>query len=306
MTIYDKLVADFTQNTEKYVFKGIAEFVQMPPIIVTGDTWDQGRGLRGSDLFGETAVVNIFNVDKINKDAGRIKKLHEYIGQSYFDYLAELPDLVLLMDEAHRYRAKAGMKAVAELNPVLGLELTATPRSVGAKSVPFKNVVFDYGLGQAMADGFVKEPAVATRKDFRPESVTPEQLERIKLEDGIHCHENTKAELDIYSRQSGRPLVLTTLRPAAIPWVPLRKAVVTVTRCPGLLKLNFDLGCHFVLRTTVIVQLVQDYPDQAAAARLSGRSVWARSNRSRSGARMRGGKGRASMGSPHDLFKIVR
>jgi type III restriction enzyme len=114
---------------------------------------------------------------------------------------------VLLMDEAHRYRAKAGMKAVAELKPVLGLELTATPRSVGTKSVPFKNVVFDYGLGQAMADGFVKEPAVATRKDFRPESVTPEQLERIKLEDGIHCHENTKAELDIYSRQSGRPLV---------------------------------------------------------------------------------------------------
>ena len=206
-TIYDKLVADFTQNAEKYVFKGIAEFVQMPPIIVTGDTWDQGRGVRGGDLLGETAIVNIFNVDKINKDAGRIKKLHEYIGQSYFDYLAELPDLVLLMDEAHRYRAKAGMKAVSELKPVLGLELTATPRSVGSRSEPFKNVVFDYGLGQAMADGFVKEPAVATRKDFRPSSVTPGQLERIKLEDGIHCHENTKAELDIYSRQSGRPLV---------------------------------------------------------------------------------------------------
>jgi type III restriction enzyme len=206
-TIYDKLVADFTQNTEKYVFKGIAEFVQMPPIIVTGDTWDQGRGVRGGDLLGETAVVNIFNVDKINKDAGRIKKLHEYIGQSYFDYLAELPDLVLLMDEAHRYRAKAGMKAVAELKPVLGLELTATPRSTGTRSVPFKNVVFDYSLGQAMADGFIKEPAVATRKDFRPDSVTLEQLERIKLEDGIHCHENVKAELDIYSRQSGRPLV---------------------------------------------------------------------------------------------------
>jgi type III restriction enzyme len=78
---------------------------------------------------------------------------------------------------------------------------------VGSKSVSFKNVVFDYSLGQAMSDGFVKEPAVATRKDFRPDSVTPEQLERIKLEDGIHCHENVKAELDIYSRQSGRPLV---------------------------------------------------------------------------------------------------
>ena len=40
-----------------------------------------------------------------------------------------------------------------------------------------------------------------------PNSVTPEQLERIKLEDGIHCHENTKAELDIYARSTGRPKV---------------------------------------------------------------------------------------------------
>ena len=84
-TIYDKLIADFTPNTEKYVFKGIAEFAQMPPLLITGDTWDQGRGLRGGDLLGDTAIVNIFNVDKINKDQGRIKKLHEYIGQSYFD-----------------------------------------------------------------------------------------------------------------------------------------------------------------------------------------------------------------------------
>ncbi|WP_294537566.1 DEAD/DEAH box helicase family protein [uncultured Rhodoblastus sp.] len=203
-TIYEKLVADFTAGTEKYVFKGIAEFAQNAPYLVTGENWSQGR-----DLFGEASSVriNVFNVDKINKEQGRIKRLHEYIGESYFDYLAGLPDLVLLMDEAHRYRAKAGMKAVAELKPVMGLELTATPKTVGAKSTAFRNVVFDYGLGNAMADGFVKEPAVATRKDFRPDSVTTEQLERIKLEDGVHCHENVKAELDIYARSTGRPKV---------------------------------------------------------------------------------------------------
>ena len=206
-TIYEKLIADFTPNTDKYVFRGIAEFASMPPLLVTGETWDQGRGVRGGDLLGETAIVNIFNVDKINKDKGRIKRLHEYIGQSYFDYLAELPDLVLLMDEAHRYRAKAGMRAVAELQPVLGLELTATPRAVGARSERFRNVVYQYGLGEAMRDGFVKEPAVATRKDFRADDVTAEQLERIKLEDGVHCHENVKAELDIYARTAGRPAV---------------------------------------------------------------------------------------------------
>ena len=191
------------------MFKGIAEFAAIPPVLVTGETWDQGRGIRGAggDLFGGAAIINIFNVDKINRDVGRIRKLHEYIGESYFEYLAGLPDLVLLMDEAHRYRAKAGMRAVAELRPILGLELTATPKSVGAGSQEFRNVIFRYGLAEAMEDGFIKEPAVATRKDFDPTSVTAAELERIKLEDGIHAHENVKVELDLYARQSGRPLV---------------------------------------------------------------------------------------------------
>lgn len=206
-TIYDKLIQDFTPGTSKYVFKGIAEFALNPPILVTGENWDNGRGVQGSDLFGNTPIINIFNVDKINKDKGRIKKLQEYIGESYFDYLAGLPDLVLLMDEAHRYRAKAGMKAVAELKPILGLELTATPKTVGARSDDFKNVIFDYGLGNAMADGFVKEPAVATRANFDPNSVTPAQLEQIKLEDGIHYHEHVKVELDIYARDTGQKKV---------------------------------------------------------------------------------------------------
>lgn len=202
-TIYNKLVEDFSQGAPKYVFKGISELAQNPPVIVTGDTWENGKGVQGSDFF-DTPVINIFNVDKINKDKGRIKKMQEYIGESYFDYLAGLPDLVLLMDEAHRYRAKAGMKAVAELQPILGLELTATPKTVGANSEPFKNVIIDYGLGNAMADGFVKEPAVATRANFNKDSVTPDQLEQIKLEDGVHYHEHLKVELDIYARESGQ------------------------------------------------------------------------------------------------------
>jgi len=36
LTIYNKLIADFTPNTPKYVFKGIAEFATYPPEIVTG------------------------------------------------------------------------------------------------------------------------------------------------------------------------------------------------------------------------------------------------------------------------------
>ncbi len=207
LTIYEKLLEDFRPGSPKYVFKGISEFVTRPPLIVTGDNYEDGRGVRGGDLLGDDAIhINIFNISKINSEvrgghAPRIKRLHEYIGQSYFEYLAGLNDLVLLMDEAHRYRGSAGARAIAELKPILGLELTATPMSVGASPKPFKNVIFRYTLAQAMADGFVKEPAVATRKDFDLQAKTMErdELEKIMLEDGVHYHEHVRAKLETYA-----------------------------------------------------------------------------------------------------------
>ena len=186
-TIYNKLVDDFSkQSSPKYVFRGISQFAQTPPVIVTGDTWQEGRGIRGADLFGNEAIINIFNVDKINRESGKIRSFRETLGDSYFDYLSKLPDLVMLMDEAHRYRAKAAAQAVFELDPKLGLELTATPKTVGASPKDFKNVIYHYGLGNAMADGYVKEPAVATRADFNAKDYDADSLEKIMLEDGAH------------------------------------------------------------------------------------------------------------------------
>ena len=108
--------------------------------------------------------------------APRIKRLSEYIGESYFDYLAGLDDLVLLMDESHRYRASAGVRAINELKPILGLELTATPFiEIGARArCRSRTSIYDYPLAQAMEDGFVKEPAVVTRKNFDPPGMPPE------------------------------------------------------------------------------------------------------------------------------------
>jgi type III restriction enzyme len=216
-TIYEKLINDFSPESPKYVFKGIAEFAANPPLIVTGDNYESGIGVRyesgrSTTLFDSDVHINIFNVDKINKEEGprgtpRMKRLQETIGESYYEYLSKLNDLVSLMDEAHRYRASAGANAIDGLKPILGLELTATPKTVGARSVPFKNVIYNYTLGQAMADGFVKEPAVATRKDFDPKSVKPAELERIKLEDAVHYHDHVAVELDRYHRTTGAPKV---------------------------------------------------------------------------------------------------
>jgi len=218
LTIYNKLIADFTPNTPKYVFKGIAEFATDVPEIITGDTYEK-RSLF-EDLY--RVRINIFNIAKISSEVRggntpRIKRLSEYIGQSYFDYLASLPDLVLLMDESHRYRASAGIRAINELKPIMGLELTATPFVEAPKGAsPFKNVIYDYPLARAMADGFVKEPAVVTQKNFDPKQFTPAQLEELKLQDGIRIHEATKVELETYARQNEcrlvKPFVLVIAR----------------------------------------------------------------------------------------------
>jgi type III restriction enzyme len=211
LTIYNKLIVDFTPNTPKYVFQGIADFATEPPAIITGDDYEAKAGTLFDQLL--RCKINIFNISKINTEvrggkSPRIKRLSEYIGQSYFEYLASLPNLVLIMDESHRYRATAGVRAINELKPVLGLELTATPFTEGPKGpVLFKNVILDYPLGKAMEDGFVKEPAVVTRKNFNPAGMTPEAIERMKLEDGIRLHEGIKVELETYARETNNRLV---------------------------------------------------------------------------------------------------
>lgn len=228
LTIYQKLKNDFTLGNPKYVFAGIPELAQMPPVVITGEDYEDGRGVRldfavpetlTGDMFGADSAphINIFNISKINardnkkgaakSGVARVRRYQEYLGESYFDYLANLPDLVVLMDEAHRYYASAGAQAINDLKPVLGIELTATPKTVGVSPRQFANIVYHYPLSRALQDGYVKIPAVATRKDFRAELYSAERLEEIKLEDGIHHHEFVKVELENYARSFEQPVV---------------------------------------------------------------------------------------------------
>jgi type III restriction enzyme len=214
LTIYEKLMEDFGDPAySKYVFSGIGEFVHNKPVIITGENYAQMGG-----LFRDSEVrINIFNVAKFNSDnkgtkkdgvslAPRIKRLSEYLGQSYWQYLTELKNLVILMDEAHRYHADQSKKAINELKPVLGIELTATP--VDEKGKVFKNIVYEYSLARALEDGkYVKNPAIATRKNFRAQGLSADEIEKIKLEDAISIHQDTKAELVLYARNTGAKLV---------------------------------------------------------------------------------------------------
>ncbi len=149
LTIYNKLITDFTPKNPKYVLNGIAEFATTPPILITGDNYERHLSI---DLPFSPVKINIFNISKINTEvrggrSPRIRNFREEIGESYFDYLAGLDDLVLIMDESHHYRASAGARAINELRPLLGLELTATPFvEMARRSKYFNNVISQIGL----------------------------------------------------------------------------------------------------------------------------------------------------------------
>ena len=214
LTIYDKLIKDFGDPAyEKYVFNGISEFVHNRPVIITGDNYAQ----QGA-LYSDTEIrINIFNISKFNSDnkgtksggvtlAPKMKRLSEYLGESYWQYLSSLDDLVVLMDEAHRYHADASKKAIDELNPVMGIELTATP--LDEKGNPFRNIVYEYTLAKALADGlYVKNPTIAKRKNFDPKGKSDEEVELIKLEDAISIHQQTKTDLELYALNNNEKLV---------------------------------------------------------------------------------------------------
>lgn len=214
LTIYEKLIKDFGDPAySKYVFNGISEFVHNRPVIITGDNYAQQGG-----LFSESEIrINIFNISKFNSEnkgsktkgvalAPKMKRLSEYLGESYWQHLSSLDDLVVLMDEAHRYHADASKKALDELNPVLGIELTATP--MDEKGKPFKNIVYEYTLAKALADGlYVKNPTIAKRKNFDPKGKSPEEVEQVKLEDAISIHQQTKTDLELFALNNNEKLV---------------------------------------------------------------------------------------------------
>ncbi len=155
LTIYKKLKNDLGNpsiDNEKYVFRGVGCFSTQTPNVWIDDDYRN----RPAKSLTDTDSINIyiFNISKFNSDERNIMNINEYLGQSFFDYLKSLDDLVIIMDESHHYRAEKSVQAINDLNPILGLELTATPQvQKGSKTILFKNVVYEYPLSKAIKDG---------------------------------------------------------------------------------------------------------------------------------------------------------
>lgn len=207
LTIYKKLKNDLgnpSPDNEKYVFRGVSCFATNNPIVWVDDDYRN----RPINSFIDAINIYIFNISKFNSEERKIMNLNEFIGQSFFEYLQSLDDLVLIMDESHHYRASKSAEAINNLNPVLGLELTATPQvEKGTKTIFFKNVVYEYPLHRAIQDGYTRTPFALTRRDIKAYNLSDEELDKTMINDGVLHHENIKAELKKYSINYDKKLV---------------------------------------------------------------------------------------------------
>lgn len=201
-TIYRKTIANFTPHHPKYVLKGYTDLPDFT--LVTGENYD--RQTIGNRLIADELAIYVFNIQKIfnpRQDLTfRFHRFRETLGSSFANILRAKNDLVILMDESHRYRGPESLKAMNDLCPLLGLEFTATPAFSG-------NVIYEYPLGQAVEEGLVKTLVVVGRKGQR---AYKGEIEEIKLHDGLERHRRKKALLEAYCHNEGlpsvRPLVL--------------------------------------------------------------------------------------------------
>ncbi|AGK97122.1 DEAD/DEAH box helicase [Clostridium pasteurianum] len=203
-TIYDKLRKEVVPHHPKYMFKGLESEMGRPKVY-DGENYlsypvKYVQGEIATDKSSEIQLF-IFNIGKIFNRGDVQFKFHEFqeaLGKSFAEVLASFDDLVICMDEAHRYYAPASMKAIDYLKPILGLEFTATPKPTN------KNIIYSYGLAEG-AGKFLKIPVVMGRTNTA--GFTEKDIEEMKIKDGIKLHEHRKAVVYKYCSENGLPKV---------------------------------------------------------------------------------------------------
>ena len=212
-TIYDKMRRETVPGHPKYMFKGL-EAEMGRPKVYDGENYLSYpvRYVQNELQIEKTSEIQlfIFNISKIFTRGDlefKFHKFNENLGGSFADVLRSFDDLVFCMDEAHRYYAPASKTAINYLNPVLGLEFTAAPKSTN------KNIIFHYGLEEG-AGKFLKIPVVMGRTNTA--GYSEDDIEEMKLKDGIKLHERRKSIVYKYCIDNGleqvKPIVLVACK----------------------------------------------------------------------------------------------
>ncbi|SEO94871.1 DEAD/DEAH box helicase family protein [Actinacidiphila rubida] len=171
-TIRDKSVLNFTAGNPK----SMRRMLRSAPYVITADNFNTPATRTAID-DPTTTKLYIFTVQALTSPTGEGRATHvplENLGTSFFDYLAQLDDLVILADEHHCYRGPAFSRTIRDLKPQLVVGMTATPVKADESLVAFR-----YPLAAAIADRLVKTPVMVARRDDRSDVET-------KLLDGVN------------------------------------------------------------------------------------------------------------------------
>jgi type III restriction enzyme len=203
-TIYDKLRKETMPHHPKYMFKGL-EAEMGRPKIYDGENYLNypAKFIQQELLIEKTSEIQIFifNIGKIFQRGDVQFDFHDFkecLGGSFAEVLKSFDDLVICMDEAHRYYAPASKKAVDYLNPILGLEFTATPKPEN------KNIIYSFDLAKG-AGKYLKIPVVMGRTNTAGFSAA--DIEEMKMKDGIKLHEQRKSVVYKYCVENNVPQV---------------------------------------------------------------------------------------------------
>lgn len=196
-TIQRKTIANLTPGNRKYL-----NGLKCDPQVITLDDLERGTVAHALDNPDQLKVV-VMTVQSLlrpnTKDNRRAYQEHETLGISLSDYLKGVDDLVVIADEHHVYfnrTARQFRKAIEGLHPAALIGLTATPH----ESTDAANIVYQYPLAEAIADGFVKIPVLVARQDRKADL-------RTQMADGVALLHVKEQTMRAYADQTARAYV---------------------------------------------------------------------------------------------------
>jgi len=195
-TILQKMKDEAVVSHPKYIFKGISGFPH--PQVVHAQNIESYHP-ENLQLI-KSPVMFILTPGQIRPRSGseaerRLRRESEGFGPSFVDYLAGLNDLVVFLDEGHRYgqdasETRAWAKAISDLNPKVVIEMTATPSNPST-------VVYKYDLREALREGrYIKN--VTAIVEQRQAAVTDEEWDKHTLLEGFRRLEVKKSAIGAY------------------------------------------------------------------------------------------------------------
>lgn len=213
-TIYKKLLRETSPTDAKYLFTGLTQFPR--PKVFHAGNWTSWRPAR---KFENAPILFILTPGQVRAQSGneatrRMRSSGDW-GSSLVENLSKKDDLIIFLDEGHRYgqdaaAEKAWAQAIADLKPKLVLEMTATPSNESTVLYPV------YDLRDALGDGkYIKD--VMAIYEQRPNVVDDDEWDRHTLSAGLDQIENKRAALETLRRNQPRrdkvkPIALVSCR----------------------------------------------------------------------------------------------